>query len=120
MILGIDYRFREDIVGFDTQPIEILTGKYKGVVFRYLEVQLLENEENDEVTMRFLTEIIDNKGGIDKDIQADEHYQGYVGNILNMMLLTLAETNIEPGKNDTDEFVEERELHSESTTVPEE
>ena len=45
MILNIDFRF-SNVYNTDTSAIELLTEAYKGVIFRYTNVGVKENDDD--------------------------------------------------------------------------
>lgn len=54
-VLGIDYKYRDDYKK-DTVSIELLTGQYSGVIFRYTNISV--KEEGDKARLIFGFEII--------------------------------------------------------------
>lgn len=105
MILGIDYRF-SNVYNTDTSAIELLTEAYKGVIFRYTNVGVKENED-ETATLKFAYEILSSGKFKEKLLREDRYFQEHLGLILNSLILDIAELDGAAGKDNTDEFVEE-------------
>ena len=106
MILGEDYRFRDDIKA-DTVPIEMLTGPYKGVTLRYTTVAIQE-QENGSAKLKFDYELYETGDHTMVGLRKDDRFQIHAGLILNAMILESIEApDNEPRENDSEEFVEE-------------
>lgn len=105
MILNIDFRF-SNVYNTDTSAIELLTEAYKGVIFRYTNVGVKENDD-DTATLRFTYEIL-SPGKFKEDLlRKDEYFEKHLGLILNTLILDIAELDGAVRENNTDEFVEE-------------
>lgn len=90
MIEGTDFKFRDDLK-MDTVPIELLLDSYKGVVYNYQKLQVVENEDQT-ATMKFEYNIIETGNYKKKEVlEKDPKFQQVVGLILNKMLLDIAE-----------------------------
>lgn len=105
MILGIDYRF-SNVYNTDTSAIELLTDAYKGVIFRFTNVGVKENED-ETATLRFAYEILSPGKFKEKLLREDSYFEQHLGLILNSLILDIAELDGAAGKDNTDEFVEE-------------
>lgn len=85
MVIGEDYKFRDDLK-YDTIPIELMSGPYKGIVLRYTKVNIKE-QLNDSALIKFDYDIIKadsfNKSKLKQDLMFQEH----IGLILNAMIL---------------------------------
>jgi hypothetical protein len=105
MILNIDFRF-SNVYNTDTSAIELLTEAYKGVIFRYTDVGVKENDD-DTATLQFAYEIL-SPGKFKEDlIRKDQYFEKHLGLILNTLILDIAELDGAVRENNTDEFVEE-------------
>lgn len=105
MILGIDFRF-SNVYNTDTSAIELLTEAYKGVIFRFTQVGVRENEDQT-ATLRFAYEIL-SPGKFKEDLlRKDEYFEKHLGLILNTLILDIAEIDGAVRENDSTEFVEE-------------
>ena len=114
MIEQRDYRFRDDIYkpdAGDTVPIEILTGPYKGVVYRYVRVGVSE-KENGEAVLRFQYELLELGDHTETSIRNDNRFTEHIGIILNHFILELAENEVADRENDPEKSYEERGVHS--------
>ena len=115
MIMGQDYRFRDDIKA-DTVPIEMLTDPYKGVILRYTTVAIQEQKDGT-AKLKFDYDLIETGDNTMIGLRKDDKFQEYAGLILNAMILESLENPDEPGENYSEEPLEERELRSESSSV---
>lgn len=115
MILGQDYKFRDDMK-HDTVPVELLTGPYKGVILRYTKVTIKEQEE-ESARMLFDYELYKTGDYSELTLRRDVKFTHHIGLILNSLILESLEGENEPGKNNTEELVEESELHEESVAI---
>ena len=85
MIINIDYKFRDDLKE-DTVPIELLTGPYKGVVYRYTQVAIKE-QANDSAVMQFDYYLHQTGGLTETSLRADQKFTTHIGLILNQLIL---------------------------------
>lgn len=114
MIGQEDYRFRDDLYkpdAGDTVPIEILTGPYKGVVYRYIRVGVSE-KDNGEAVLKFQYELLELGNHTETSIRNDQRFTQHIGIILNHFILEIAENDVANRENDSEKFVEERGVHS--------
>lgn len=95
MILGVDYLFDNTISEeYGTNPIRILTGDFKDVVFRYGKLQIFE--ENDEAVVDFSYSFLDKKDiGKSNIEQFEEVAQAILQNILEVSFADREEDIIE-------------------------
>lgn len=118
MIIDQDFKFRDDIER-DTIPIEILTGAYKGVIMRYTEVSIRE-QENDTARLRFTYELIEMGDHTETKLREDKVFLTEAGLILNAMILeTLGDEPDATGENYSEEPVEERSVHAQGSSISE-
>lgn len=91
MVIGEDFKFRDDLE-YDTVPIEILSGPYKGIVLRYTKVSIKE-QSGDNAIVKFEYDLIKadkfNKGKLKTDMMFQEH----IGLVLNSMILETIESD---------------------------
>lgn len=94
MILNEDYKFRDDMpeTENDTIPIEVLTGPYKGVIFRFTTVQLQEGEF--QATLKFQYELFEMGQHTETSLRKDPLFNNTAGLILNQIILETAEADI--------------------------
>lgn len=120
MIDPRDFRFRDDLAKIesgDTVPIEILTGPYKNVIFRYVRVSVKEKEEGEAV-LQYQYELLEMGSHTETQLRKDERFSRHLGVMLNHLILESLETNNnENRENHTEEFNEEPILHEESSSV---
>lgn len=107
MILGEDYKFRDDIKA-DTVPIEILTDPYKGVTLRYTNVAVKELEDGTAKLM-FQYDLYEMGEHTETSLRKDNRFEQFAGLILNAIMIEAfeAEGHDAIRKNDTSEPVEE-------------
>jgi hypothetical protein len=113
MFIGVDYKFRDDLKE-DTVPIELLTGPYKGVVYRYTKVAVKEKEDNTAV-MQFDYHLHYTGELSETTIRRDAKFTHHIGLILNALILETVDN--ENREDHSEELVEERTLHKESITL---
>lgn len=100
MIIGEDYKFRDDMK-HDTVPIELLTGPYKGVIFRYTDVGIME--QNDETAkMRFNYDLHGMGDYTETSLRKDPKFTQHIGIILNGLILEIVENDGNVLKEDDD------------------
>jgi len=105
MILGIDFRF-SNVYNTDTSAIELLTEAYKGVIFRFKDVGVRENQDGT-ATLRFSYEILSPGKFKEELLRKDEYFERHLGLILNTLIIDIAELDGAARENDTTEFTEE-------------
>lgn len=113
MILGIDWKFRDDMKE-DTVPIELLTSKYEGVILRYTQVSIHEQTDGT-AKLKFDYELYDSGRFTMTELRNDPAFNTHIGLILNTMILDITEMEAkknELGTNDLEEPLEEGGLHS--------
>ena len=104
MIIGSDFRFRDDLK-YDTTPIEILFSPWNGVIIRYTTLGVVEEELKDQARVRFAYDIIDSKTFTERKLRRDKKFNEALGLILNTIMLTLGEMNADRTEN-IEEFTE--------------
>lgn len=103
MNIGEDFKFRDDLKE-DTVPIELLTGPYKGVVYRYTNVRVLEQEEGT-AKMQFDYELHKMGEHTETSLRKDTKFTVHIGLILNNLILEVVDN--ENRETDSEEPVEE-------------
>ena len=111
MEIGNDFKLRDDLQNYDTLPVEILTGPYKGVIMRYTEVSVQE-QEDDTAKLKFGFEFIENAGFKEDILKTDSKFLTQAGLILNAMILESLGDNDAIGENYSEESVEQRAVRS--------
>lgn len=99
MIENGDFRFRDDLVKpeeVQTVPIEVLTGPYKNVIYRYVKVGVKEKDDGEAV-LQFLYDLLETGDFSETTLRNDQRFTNHIGLILNHMILEAAESE----KNDT-------------------
>ena len=105
MILGIDFRF-SNVYNTDTSAIELLTEAYKGVIFRFTNVGVKENDDGT-ATLKFAYDIL-SPGKFKEDLlRKDDYFERHLGLILNTLIIDIAELDGAVRENDSTEFTEE-------------
>ena len=105
MILNIDYRF-SNVYNTDTSAIELLTEAFKGVIFRFTNVGVRENEDQT-ATLRFSYEILSSGKFKEELLRQDPYFEHHLGLILNSLILDIAELDGAARENDSTEYTEE-------------
>jgi len=111
MILGEDFKFRDDLIADnkDTVPIEVLVDPYKGIVYNYTTVTVKENED-ETATLKFSYNVMRNPSNV--NLENDTVFENFIGLILNKLILEVSDADRtknlnENRKDDTEEFIEE-------------
>lgn len=104
MILGIDFKFRNDIEA-DTVPIELLLAAYKGVVYRYQKIGIRENDD-DSATLKFEFELFETGNFSKRKLKKDPRFKEILGLILNTLILEIGVTSEVPREKKPPEKVE--------------
>jgi hypothetical protein len=110
MIIGQDFKFRDDYKNFDTVPVEILTGSYKGVILRYTNVVI--QEADDMAKLKFGFDIIESPDIKKKKLRNDTKFMTEAGLILNAMILEMVGDTDGVGENYSEELVSQRAVRS--------
>lgn len=122
MILGTDYKFRDDLFNpkeeGTTCPIELLLDPFAGVVYRYTTVSF--KMDGDTPKMLYDYEIIKTNDLSMMTLRKNVKFNTTLGLILNMLLLDAGEDGTdEIRNNDSQESDSTGELHQKSSTVSE-
>ncbi len=117
MILGVDFQFN-NVYNTDTSAIELLTAAYKGVIFRFTNVGVSENDD-ETATLRFSYEILSPGKFKEDKLREDEYFEQHLGLILNTLILDIAELDGANRESYTEEPVDERIVHEEGSSVSE-
>ena len=99
MNLNEDYKFRDDMpeTDDDTVPVEVLTGPYKGVVFRFTTVQLQEGEF--QATLKFQYELFEMGQHTETSLRSDPLFNNTAGLILNQIILDVTDAEVREEAN---------------------
>ena len=117
MILGVDFRFSE-VYNTETSAIELLTEAYKGIIYRYTNVGVRENED-DTATLRFAYEILSPGKFKEDKLREDEYFQQHLGLVLNTLIIDIAEIDSANREGNSEESVEERIVYEEGSSISE-
>lgn len=92
-ITSKDYTLVEnEASGFaDFYGVKYLTGKWKNVIVVYGKVTVKEDIKNDEATMSFTYAIQDPADYDIEELQKDEDFNNYIGEVLNYVMLDALE-----------------------------
>ena len=122
MIDQKDFRFRDDLAKIeagDTVPIEILTGPYKDVIFRYVRVSVREKEEGEAV-LQYQYELLEMGNHTETQLRKDERFSRHLGVLLNHLILeSLEAPGNENRENNSKELDEEPAFYEEGSSVSE-
>jgi hypothetical protein len=118
MILGIDFKFRDEYKE-DTTAIELLTEAYKGVIFRFTNVGVKEQDDGTAV-LRFGYDLLETGQWKEDKLKGDKFFEQHLGLILNTLLIDIAELDDARGTDYSEEPFEERVVYSEGSSIPEE
>jgi len=118
MILGTDFRFN-NVYNTDTTAIELLTEAYKGVIFRYTKVGVRENDDGT-ATLRFSYDILSSGKFKEDKLREDTYFEQHLGLILNTLIVDIAEHDGANRESYSEESVEERVVHEESSSLSQE
>ena len=89
MILGEDFKFRDDLKQ-DTVPIELMLDPYKKIVYRYTKVGVKEND-NETATLRFDYELYEMGDHTETKLRKDKRFSETLGLVLNTLILEAGE-----------------------------
>jgi hypothetical protein len=109
MIDTTDFKFRDDLYNVDkgeTVPIEILMGPYKGVILRYTQVSIKE-QDNGTAVLQFTYELLTLAEQTETTLRKDSRFEHHIGLLLNHLILEATQ-----GIDDN----ADREDYSEDTT----
>jgi hypothetical protein len=111
MIENGDFRFRDDMFSADsgeTLPIEILTGPFKNVIFKYVKVGVKEKDDETAV-LQFTYDLLEMGNHTETYLRKDPKFTQHLGILLNHLILETQQglEKNESRKNDTEEFVDE-------------
>ena len=102
MIEEIDYKYLLPENDPESIHIELLTGPYTDVVFKFDKVKF--EEENEEMYLQFSYSVIQYTN--DKDLETDIDFKNYIGKLLVEIMSKNMDQEIvdESGISDTEEF----------------
>ena len=89
MILGEDFMFM-DTIKADTTPLKLLTGPYKDVIYRYINMTVKENDD-DTASLIFDYELFEMGNYTETTLRKDEKFIKHVGLVLNTLILEAVE-----------------------------
>jgi len=119
--LGKDFRFRDDMhkpgeVG-DTIPIEVLTGPYKNVIYRYVKIGVKEKDDGEAV-LQFIYDLFEMGDHTETSLRNDKRFTEHIGLILNHLILeTLEGQDDDARENYSEEPDSQRRLSPKSPTI---
>jgi hypothetical protein len=93
MIESEDFRFRDDLFANkegETVPIEILIKPYKGVILRYTQVAVKE-QDNGTAVLKFQYDLSDMGDHTETKLRSDQRFEEHLGILLNHLILESAE-----------------------------
>ena len=105
MINKNDFRFRDDMMSKDevqTVPIEILTGPYKNVIYRYVKVGVKE-KDGGEAVLQFIYDLLNTGNFSETTLRGDQRFTNHIGIILNHLILEVAEPKTDDDREDYSE-----------------
>jgi len=109
MNIGEDFKFRDDKVKDkkETVPIELLTGPFKGVILRYTQVSIKENQ-NETATLQFAYDLLKIPNRFSEvGLRKNEKFSTHIGLVLNTLILEAVGTENEHGALNSKEPVTE-------------
>jgi hypothetical protein len=122
MILGTDYKFRDDLFDMNkegtTVPIELLLDPFAGVLYCYTVVQFRLGEDNVP-RMKFEYEILKSNDLSMMTLRKNKKFNEVLGLILNALILDAEGGMDEAGGNNPKKPDNEGGLHEESSTISE-
>ena len=119
MIDSKDFQFRDDLAKIesgDTVPIQILTGPYKDVIFRYIRVSVKEQDGGD-AKLQYQYELLEMGSYTETQLRKDSRFSQHIGIILNHLILESLEVIDANRENNPEEFDEEPALYEEVPSV---
>ena len=113
MIEKKDFRFRDDLITKEdeeegkTVPIEILTGPYKNVIFRYVKVGVKE-KDGGEAVLQYIYDLLEMAENTETALRKDQRFTNHLGILLNHLILETAQgIDNATRENDTQESAKE-------------
>ena len=119
MIESTDFRFRDDLTKTkegETVAIEILLSPYNGVIIRYTQVGIKE-QDNGTAVLRFTYDVIDSGSHTETSLRRDTRFEQHLGILLNHLILEAAEADNAVGEDDSQKFDAERTVHEKGSAV---
>ena len=117
MIVGEDFRFRDDLKK-DTVPIELLLKPYANVVYRYTEIGEVKENKDGTATIKFQYELFDAGQHTETKLRKDKRFEKAIGLVLNRLILEAVQgSEQDDRKDDTQKSVETRRVREKSSTV---
>jgi len=113
MIEKQDFKFRDDLLTKEaeeegqTVPIEILTGPYKNVIFRYVKVAVKEKDDGEAV-LQFIYDLFEMGDHTETGLRKDKRFTEHLGILLNHLILETAQgIDDADRKNNIEELTQE-------------
>lgn len=119
--IGKDFRFRDDMhkpgEAGDTIPIEVLTGPYKNVIYRYVKIGVKEKDDGEAV-LQFIYDLLEMGDHTETSLRNDMRFTNHIGLILNHLILeTLEGKDDVAGENYSEEPDSQRRLSPKGPTI---
>lgn len=117
MIEPGDFKFRDDLYNAakgETVPLEILLSPYEGVILRFSQVGIKE-QENGTAVLQFGYELLETANHTETKLRKDSRFEQSLGLLLNHLILEAAESEVHGGEEResySEEPVEERGVRS--------
>jgi hypothetical protein len=111
--VGKDFKFRDDLYNKEsgeTVPIQILTGPYKDVIYRYIKIAVQEKEDGHAV-LQFIYDLLELGEHFETKLRADKRFVEHLGLLLNSFILETLESSSDVGENYSEEPGDERGVH---------
>ncbi len=114
IIEGTDYRFVEKETS-DFYSVQLLSGKWEGLVYTYGKVEIKEDPDKDFATLKFSYKIEECPDGM--TIVEDEEFNNYLGEVLANII---EESEFKIGENNGTKPADDRnqEPNSERDVLP--
>jgi hypothetical protein len=120
MIESTDFKFRDDLTKTkegDTVAIEILLSPYNGVIIRYTQVGIKE-QDNGTAVLRFAYDLLETGTHSELSLRRDKKFETHLGILLNHLILEAAEIPDNANREDySEEPDEERTVHAEGSPI---
>lgn len=103
MLLDEDFKFRDDLAKkYETVPVELLVGPWKGTTLRYTKVNIRE-QKNGTARLGFDYDLITIPDGLtEATLRKDAFFNEHAGLILNALILEYVDIH-ESGKSNSEE-----------------
>lgn len=125
MIENGDYKFRDDLYNAkkgETVPIEILTWPYNGVIYRYSQVGVSEQEDGT-ANLKYSYELLQCGEHTETQLRKDEKFSRHLGILLNHLILESLENEVNAnaaGEDHIEEPDAERTVRAKGPSISQE